>query len=398
MDQVAQDGVGRPTADAPRGQLHPLGHPVKVINQGEIIASSTRAVRLDRPGQEPVLLIPVADVEAQRAGALGGIRHPDVDGGGGLVALDADRAHIDVVDTMGSLDRRDTTTKRFPTWGDLEDLLDVMNVRPLGQGRFESPARSDWRRPVVEGSQMLGQSIVVAGRQVPGRRVVSAHMVFMRVASTEEPLQFLTEELSTGRTMTTLRVGVVQGARLCATATLLLDRTDPDAIRHSPAPPACAGPYDSPSLDMGVTGRDIRVVDGAYEDDPEAPAGDPVIDTWVRFRTLPADPPLHAGLTAQFTGHMSIAAALRPHPGVSQRAAHHSLSTAVNAIGLSIHADVRADQWMLYHHLSTFAGDGMTHSECRVHDAAGSLLASFSADCMVRAMPARAGMSERPAL
>jgi acyl-CoA thioesterase II len=39
---------------------------------------------------------------------------------------------------------------------------------------------------------------------------------------------------------------------------------------------------------------------------------------------------------------------------------------------------------MLYRHLSTFAGDGMTHSECRVHDEAGDLLASFTVDAMVR--------------
>jgi hypothetical protein len=39
---------------------------------------------------------------------------------------------------------------------------------------------------------------------------------------------------------------------------------------------------------------------------------------------------------------------------------------------------------MLYRHRSTFAGDGMTHSECRVHDLAGGLLASFTVDAMVR--------------
>jgi acyl-CoA thioesterase-2 len=52
----------------------------------------------------------------------------------------------------------------------------------------------------------------------------------------------------------------------------------------------------------------------------------------------------------------------------------------INAINLSLHREVRADHWMLYHHLSTFAGDGMTHSECRVHDEAGELIASFTVD------------------
>jgi acyl-CoA thioesterase II len=96
---------------------------------------------------------------------------------------------------------------------------------------------------------------------------------------------------------------------------------------------------------------------------------------------------------------MSIAAALRPHEGIGQDAAHRTLSTAINAIALSVHGDVRADRWMLYRHLSTFAGDGMTHSECRVHDEAGGLLASFSVDAMVRRFAREtAAADERTAL
>ena len=89
----------------------------------------------------------------------------------------------------------------------------------------------------------------------------------------------------------------------------------------------------------------------------------PCIDCWVRFRRVPEDPPLHAGLLAQFTGHMPIAAALRPHQGIGQSAAHRTLTMGINAISLSLHRQIRADDWMLYHHLSSFAGDG--------HDARG---------------------------
>jgi acyl-CoA thioesterase len=209
-------------------------------------------------------------------------------------------------------------------------------------------------------------------------------MVFLRGADARYPLHFDIEELSAGRTFTTLAVHVSQGGRRCASGTLLLGVTAPSVIRHGPLRPEVAGPYESVPYDMSVMGRDLRVVDGAYTDDPEAPVGPPVIDAWVRFREVPDDSYLHAGLLAQFTGHMSIAAGLRPHEGIGQRAAHRTLSTAINAIAISLHADVRADEWMLYHHHSTFAGDGMTHSECRVHDEAGGLLASFSVDAMVR--------------
>jgi hypothetical protein len=182
-------------------------------------------------------------------------------------------------------------------------------------------------------------------------------------------------------------VQVLQQDRLCASGTLLLGVVAPEVIRHSAEPPRVSGPYDSPPYDMGVTGRDVRIVDGAYTNDSEAPVGPPTLDAWVRFRDVPHDPALHAGLLAQFTGHMSIAAALRPHKGVGQDQAHRTLSMGINAISLSLHREVHADRWMLYHHLSTFAGDGLTHSECRVHDEPGELIASFSVDAMIRPFP-----------
>ena len=149
---------------------------------------------------------------------------------------------------------------------------------------------------------------------------------------------------------------------------------------------------------MGVAGREIRIVDGAYTGDPDAAVGPPVLDAWVRFASVPDDPPLHAGLLAQLTGHLSIAAALRPHAGVGQDQAHRTLSTAVNAISLSFHADVRVDRWLLYRHLSTAAADGMTHSECRVHEEGAALVASFTTDCMVRAFAAGEVVDERTSL
>lgn len=272
-------------------------------------------------------------------------------------------------------------------WGEVQLLLDVMAVRRVGERQFTGRDVPDERRPVVEGSQMLGQAIVAAGEMAPGRRVVSAYMNFMRVADSREELTFDIEEAFGGRSFSTLLVRVSQDTRLCAAGVLLLDVTAPDLIRHGAPSARCPGPEDCPPVDMGVIGRDIRVVDGAYTGDPDAPVGPPVIDAWVRFRPLPdASPAMHAGLLTQFMGHMPIAAALRPHGGIGQAAAHHTMSTAINAISLSIHDDVRVDQWLRYHHEATFAGDGMTHSECRVYDEAGALKASFTVDAMVRGL------------
>jgi len=225
-------------------------------------------------------------------------------------------------------------------------------------------------------------------------------MIFLRAADARQPLRLELDELSSGRTFSGLAVQVFQGPRVCAAGTLLLDVPADDVIRHAVGAPDVAGPYKCEPYDMGMTGRDIRVVDGNYTNDPDVPAGPPTIDAWVRFRHLPDDQPLHAGLLAQFTGHMSIAAALRPHEGVSQDQAHVTLSMAINSINLSLYGPVKADDWLLYHHDSTFAGAGTTHAENRVFDLDGALVASFSVEAMVRPLPsgAKGPMDARTAL
>ena len=84
--------------------------------------------------------------------------------------------------------------------------------------------------------------------------------------------------------------------------------------------------------------------------------------------------------------------------GIGQSQAHRTLSTAINAINISFHADVRADHWMRYRHHSTFAGDGMTHSECRVYDVQGALLASFTVEAMVRRFSPERAVNDRTSL
>lgn len=400
---------------------------------GQLVARSDACLSVEEPDMTPVLYFPLADIDLDRFEDHGR-RLPSERGEArlwsiapavtasapldghdvlsslvappaplhelvGFGAFDQERIRIEITDGRPGDEARDVTIKQFPTWGDAADLIDVMEVRPEGALSFLGAARSDGRRPVAEGSQMLGQAIVAAGRVAAGRRVVSASMIFLRSADARKPLQFELVELSAGRTFTGLAVQVLQGQRCCAAGTVLLDVPSPDLIRHAADPPAVPGPYECRPYDMGVTGRDIRVAEGAYTDDPDAAAGPPVVDAWVRFREVPDDPVLNAGLLAQFSGHMSIAAALRPHAGVSQAQAHRTISMGINAISLSLHQDVSADEWMLYHHLSTFAGDGMTHSECRVHDIGGDLLASFTVEAMVRPFPAGTGtVDDRTAL
>lgn len=275
-----------------------------------------------------------------------------------------------------------------PAWGTAADLAALLDVQPDGSGAWVGQARPGGHRGIVEGSQLLGQAIVAAMRATGGRRVVHGSIVLPRPADNAEPVPVELEEISNGKSFSTFAYRAVQHGRVCGLGTLLLDATAPDLIRHADDLPSVGGPADAAPYDMAVTGRDIRVVENAYTFDPDAPVGPPELDVWVRMDGVGSsegrDRALHSGLLAQFTGHMSIAAALRPHAGIGQAQAHVSISTAINAITVSFHDDVDLSDWVLYRHRSTFAGDGMTHSECSVHREDGGLVASFTVEAMVR--------------
>jgi acyl-CoA thioesterase-2 len=393
-----------------------VAHRARAWWDGQLVAESAAALVTEEPNQPPELWFPRTDVDPSLfrgdpdavTWTLPGTSRPPVtdwvdweeegapeavdgrdavrsrDGDPGLVTFDHDRVRVELLDGGPGDDPRDVTVKRFPTWGDARDLVDAVDVRPAGERRWTGIGRADLRRPVVEGSQLLGQAVVAAMRHAPGRRVVSGHLIFARAVDAREPVTIELGELSSGRTFTALSVTVGQSGKPRAGGTLLLGVPAPEVIRHEEPAPPCAGPYESEPFDMSVTGRDLRVVDAAYTSDPKAPAGPPVIDAWLRFRSVPDDPALHAGLLTQFTGHLSIAAALRPHEGVSQAQAHRTLSMGVNAITIALHRDVRVDRWLRYHHRSTFAGDGMTHAECAVYTETGDRVASFTVEAMVR--------------
>ena len=135
---------------------------------------------------------------------------------------------VELVDAAPDDDPRDVTTKRFPTWGDTADLVALLDVVPDGDGTYVGAAiRADERRPVVEGSQMLGQAVVAARRHTGGRRVVSAQMVFLRAADSRLPLRFELDERMRragrsprSRSTSARAIGCARRARSCSTRPL----------------------------------------------------------------------------------------------------------------------------------------------------------------------------------
>jgi acyl-CoA thioesterase len=361
--------------------LIPIAGLVRVWAGDTLVAETRGAFATARPEANGQILLPESDLRPRAIDAAGEAafrRHAP-----GLLALDPARLGITVDNRWPGRDDSAGTVNAFPRWGDLADLVRLMDVQPVGPGLYEAPIHEDRRRNVVEGSQLLGQAIIAAAKDVPDQRAVSAHMIFSRPARFDLPLFFKTTVVRRGRSFSTVSVEAAQEGKSVASALVLMDAGAPDKIRGKATMPAVPGPEASPFHDYGMTGRDVRFVNGDYGRPPDF-IGPPEIYGWVRHRDAPAEPYLRQGLLAQFTGHMTIAAALLPHPGLGESLAHVTLSTGVLTITVALHDDANLLGWLLYANPAIYAGRGLVQGQGRVFGADGRLVASYTVQAMVR--------------
>jgi acyl-CoA thioesterase-2 len=280
-------------------------------------------------------------------------------------------------------DPRAVTTNPFPVWGDQSDLLRLIDAQETGPNRFVAPGYHERSRNVVEGGQLLAQAIVAASKAIPDQRVTSAFITFSKAASFDDPIDLVVEPLRRGRTFSTVAVRAEQNGTLMSPSLLLMGSDAPDTLRDTVAMPDVPGPYESEPYNMWVTGRALRIVDGAYSPDPDR-IGPPVIYAWMRFRDNPDEPYLRSALIAQATTHWTIGAAMRPHAGFGEADAHVTLSTGIMSTAISFHDDAPIDQWLLYVNPAIWAGRGLTQGDGRIFTQGGVLLASYSVQAMIR--------------
>jgi len=208
-------------------------------------------------------------------------------------------------------------------------------------------------------------------------------MTFARAASFDDPVELTVDPLRRGRTFSSVETRSEQNGALVGPGLMLLDSGAPDSIRDTLEMPDVPGPYESAPYDMRVTGRDLRIVEGAYSPDPDL-VGPPTLYAWVRFRDNPIEEHLRRALVAQASTHWTIASAMRPHRGFGERDAHVSLSTGIMAAQISFHDDAPVDEWFLYANRAIWSGRGLAQGEGHVFTRDGLLLASYSIQAMIR--------------
>jgi acyl-CoA thioesterase len=278
-----------------------------------------------------------------------------------------------------------TTDSAQAEWT-VQGLLDLFDVQPSGQDAFTAdtgPAGEDARQ-VVEGTQVLAQSIVAAAKRFPDKSVRSVYAVFARAVMVGAgPVQIDIDVVSEGRSTATAVVTAKQNGKRCITTTVLADVPTGDVIRHHLPRPAVAPPGEAHVSPMPMVGRELRLVDVEDVNSPDE-VGPPELFAWLHYDPIPTDDGLAKALIAYFTGHLGISTTMRAHEGIGTSQAHLTVSTAPMTVTVSFHEPVRWDGWLLYTHESTQVGAGMSYVRGAVHTEEGELIASFAQDALIR--------------
>ncbi len=384
---------------------------VRVLDGETLLAESDHAVSTAWPEANGSLLVPESDVDMSKLRELG----PGEDGemrfagaSGDAIAWRDARVSADGDALVGFArkplkimleDRQPgwekvSTVDQFPRWGDIADLVRLMDVQPVGEDVFEAPTYGDVQRNVLEGGQLLGDVIVAASRTDPVKRVVSAHTIFSRPAVFDKPLDVNVNRSRMGRSFSTVAVEIVQQGKPIATGAVLLDAGAEDLIRHDAPMPDVPGPEQAVPYDFGLIGRELRIVDAAYDPDPDR-IGEPEIHSWMRHRWQPDELCLRQAILGQPTTHWTIASAMRPHKGYGEVMAHRTISTGVMSSTVFFHEDPDLTQWLLYSTRATHSGAGLAQGEGRIYTEDGRLVATYSCQVMVRALiGAESGMKD----
>jgi len=283
----------------------------------------------------------------------------------------------------------------------VEDINDALDIEPAGPGRFRANSLRDiGEGDVVFGGQFLAQMIMAAATVDPAKSLKYVSAVFGRPAVRHEPMDIEVEAMHGGRSFATVSVSVLQHDKLCARGIALLSSEEPDIIRHEATMPEVDGPdesllYDGARVGADATiagGREMRIVGGFHPGEPSL-VRDPVLRHWARGPGLDGNPAKSQAFVAFVSAGPNISMAMLPHDGFGTMMAHQSVSTGIMTHSVTFHEPMDAREWLLFDHVSPYAGHGRSYARGDVYRRDGQLVASFVQDAMIREFPTDPGVA-----
>ena len=305
--------------------------------------------------------------------------------------------------------------------GPLEDLLDVLDLKPAGSahitigapaggestapdlGEYEADVFIGRSQPMphgrVFGGQVLAQSVIAAGRTVADlegapRRIHSLHGYFLRPGDADHRIRFAVQRLRDGHSFSVRRVQAIQNGQpiLSMITSFQTDAVGLDHQDHVPAAPdperletlaeVFAG-MDNPQANFWSRDRaiDLRHVEGAIYIRPGRQLASRQ-SVWLKaIGQMPDDPLVNAAVLAYCSDYSLLEPVLRRH-GLAW--SDRRLRVASLDHAMWFHRPGRADEWTLYTQSSPSASNGRGLAAGRMFNADGVLLATVAQEGMMR--------------
>jgi acyl-CoA thioesterase-2 len=264
-----------------------------------------------------------------------------------------------------------------------EQFRTILQLGQDGDGRTVLPVL-DPASDRVFGGQMLAQLIAAAAPAGSSKAVKSLHVAFPREARPRNPLYLDLETTHDGRSLGLRRAVIWQDAeasrRVVATATILVDRADEGFDYQFDAVPV-TDPMESKPVALAVVPGEARLIsEVGLHDDRALPAE---LGFWMRCEDIEGES-LARPLVAYVSDWPVIGTLLKAVPGVSEQDAHIQLQTGVVTHSVWFHQPFDASQWLHVEIRGQRLAGGRGFGMGNVYTQAGSLVASFAQESVIR--------------
>jgi acyl-CoA thioesterase-2 len=278
------------------------------------------------------------------------------------------------------------------------DLLEILDLKKLGHGRFEAMSPKVGRKRVY-GGQVVAQALLAAYRTVIEERPVhSLHGYFLRPGDPEIPILYEVDPHRDGKSFTTRGVLARQRGEIIFSMIASFHHPEP-GFDHQSAMPDVPGPEglaDEAALVEAHGARmppsmlaylsrlkpvELRPPDPAAFIRPD-PGSAPRASLWMRVRNpLPDDDAVHCAALAYASDISIITTALIPH-GHTLFDSELMMASLDHAIWY--HRRFRADRWLLFAQDSPSASGARGFSRGLIFDREGALVASVAQEGLMR--------------
>lgn len=279
----------------------------------------------------------------------------------------------------------------------LDDLVDLLSLEAIEENLFRGRSQDLGFRQLY-GGQVLGQSLSAASQTVEeARHVHSLHGYFLRPGDATMPVVYSVDRVRDGGSFSTRRVTAIQKGQPIFTCSASF-QYDEEGFAHQTQMPAVVGPENLPSevelfqrmadrlpeaiRDKMLCAKPIEMRPVTEEDPFDPKPGDPVKYIWFRADgNLPDVPALHKYMLAYASDFGLLTTSLLPH-GKSVWQKDMQIASLDHA--LWFHANLRADEWLLYAMDSPWAGNARGFSRGNIFNQAGQLVASSCQEGLIR--------------